>query len=100
MDLHEEIKKVAYELYEKSGRIGGRETENWLAAEKIVMARHPQNKIGTKASAPAMTHQPKKADVKPKVQKSKTKDAGPKGIEAGKAGAKKKKAPRITKKAK
>ena len=99
MDMHEEIKKVAYELYEKSGRIGGRETENWLAAEKIVMARHAQNKIGTKAGAPAVSRPPKKTAIETKVQKSKTKEAGPKGVEAGKAGAKKT-APRKTKKAK
>ena len=99
MDLHEEIKKVAYELYEKSGRIGGRETENWLASEKIVMARHAQSKIATKASAPAVSRLPKKTAVESKVQKSKTKEAGPKGIEAGKAGAKKT-APGKTKKAK
>lgn len=40
MDLHEEIAKLAYELYERSGRAEGRDKENWLEAEKIVMARH------------------------------------------------------------
>lgn len=40
MDLHEEIAQVAYELYEKSGRIAGRDLENWMEAEKIVKARH------------------------------------------------------------
>ncbi len=40
MDLREEIAKLAHELYEKSGRIAGRETENWLEAERIVLARH------------------------------------------------------------
>lgn len=39
MNLHEEIAKVAYELYEKSGRIEGRDLDNWLEAEKIVMQR-------------------------------------------------------------
>jgi len=89
MDLHEEIKKVAYELYEKSGRRGGREIENWLAAEKIVMARNAQKKTGIKAGAPATGRIAQKTAVKAKPQKTKTKDAGPKGIEAGKAGAKK-----------
>ncbi len=96
MDQHEEIKKVAYELYEKSGRIGGREIENWLAAEKIVMARKAQHESGIKAGAAGMA---KKTAVKAKVQKSKTKDTEPKGIESGKAGAKKT-ASRKTKKAK
>ncbi len=38
-DLGHEIAKVAYELYEKSGRIEGRDLENWLEAERIVLAR-------------------------------------------------------------
>lgn len=38
-DIGHEIAKVAYELYEKSGRINGRDLENWLQAEKIVLAR-------------------------------------------------------------
>jgi len=40
MDLHDEIAKVAYELYEKSGRAAGRDTDNWLEAERIVKARY------------------------------------------------------------
>jgi hypothetical protein len=39
MNLHEEISKVAYELYEKSGRIEGRDLDNWLEAERIVLQR-------------------------------------------------------------
>lgn len=40
MNLQEEIAKVARELYEKSGRIEGRDRENWLDAERIVLSRH------------------------------------------------------------
>ncbi len=40
MNLHEEISKVAYELYEKGGRLGGRDLDNWLEAEKIVRTRY------------------------------------------------------------
>jgi hypothetical protein len=40
MNLQEEIAIVARELYEKSGRVEGRDRENWLEAEKIVLARH------------------------------------------------------------
>ena len=39
-NIHDEIAKVAYELFEKSGWIYGYELEHWLAAEKIVMERH------------------------------------------------------------
>ena len=35
-DLYEEKVKVASELYEQSGRVDGRDLENWLEAEKIV----------------------------------------------------------------
>jgi hypothetical protein len=38
--LYDEIAKIAYELYEKGGRSGGRELDNWLEAERIAMARH------------------------------------------------------------
>jgi len=85
MDTYEEISKVARELYEKSGRIAGRDEANWLEAEKIVRARH---------SAPAKGKTPKKtAEVKP----AKKATAGP-----GTAKSVKKKAatPKITKKTK
>jgi hypothetical protein len=39
-ELEEEIRLLAYELYEKSGKIPGREMENWLEAERMVMERH------------------------------------------------------------
>jgi hypothetical protein len=38
--LEEEIKMVAYELYVKSGCIQGRDLENWLEAERIVLAKY------------------------------------------------------------
>ena len=40
MKFHDEIARVAYELYEKSGCIPGRDHENWCHAERIVIARH------------------------------------------------------------
>lgn len=39
MDVNDEIAKVAYELYKKSGYIPGCDMENWLKAEKIVKIR-------------------------------------------------------------
>lgn len=52
MNLHDEISKVAYELYEKRGRVKGRDLENWLEAEKIVMARYrEQEKLETGSSS-------------------------------------------------
>ena len=78
MDLNEEIRKVAYELYEKSGRIGGREVENWLAAEEIVMARHARLKQPAGA-------QPAKKVTKPNVRKvaAQNAEAEPKKTKSG-----------------
>jgi len=45
MNLHEEIAKVAYELYEKSGCIKGRDAENWREAEMIVLTRNASQDI-------------------------------------------------------
>lgn len=61
MSLHDEIAKVAHELYEKSGRIPGRDLENWLEAEKIVMARH---KGQEKTSSSAKKSRAKKTEAK------------------------------------
>ena len=40
INLHTEIAQVACELYEKSGRVEGRDLDNWLEAEKIVKSRY------------------------------------------------------------
>ena len=39
MKRHDEVTSVARELYERSGKIEGRDDENWHEAERIVMAR-------------------------------------------------------------
>jgi Protein of unknown function (DUF2934) len=39
MDLRDEIANMAYELYKNSGFIEGRDEENWLEAERIILAR-------------------------------------------------------------
>lgn len=38
-NLNELVAKKAYELYEKSGWIEGRDIQNWLEAERIVKGR-------------------------------------------------------------
>jgi len=40
VNLHDKIAQMAYELYEKSGKVEGRDLGNWLEAERIVMAQH------------------------------------------------------------
>jgi hypothetical protein len=84
MKRQEEIRKVAYELYERSGMIAGHELENWLKAEKIVMARYAEETPTDTAPRPV-----KKATVK-------TKEAAPPKADAKKAGAKKPAAKKTT----
>jgi hypothetical protein len=38
-DLQQRIARKAYELYEQSGRIEGRDLENWLEAERVIGQR-------------------------------------------------------------
>ncbi len=40
MDLKDEISKVAYEIFIKSGCTPGRDMDNWLEAERIVIERY------------------------------------------------------------
>jgi len=42
-NIYGEIAKVAHNLYDKSGRVHGRDVQNWLEAEKIVLARHEKS---------------------------------------------------------
>jgi hypothetical protein len=39
MDQRDEIAAVAYQIYVNSGRIEGRDEQNWLEAERIVLSR-------------------------------------------------------------
>ena len=40
MKLHDEVAAVAYELFEARGCILFRDLDDWLDAERIVLARH------------------------------------------------------------
>jgi len=41
--LHDEIARVAYELYEKRDRTHGHDLADWFTAEKIVMEKHARH---------------------------------------------------------
>jgi hypothetical protein len=44
IDLESEIRQRAYELYELRGRMPGHESEDWIVAEREIIARHiPQS---------------------------------------------------------
>lgn len=70
MDLKEEISKVAYEIFIKSGCIPGRDMDNWLEAERIVYERYKALEVPPAEE----TEKPKKtASVKKKTEpKAKT----------------------------
>lgn len=75
MNLHDEIAKVAHEIFEKNGRIPGRDFENWLEAEKIVMARHKgetQSVAEKTAKAAPSKKAPEKAPAKKTAEKKTT----------------------------
>jgi len=48
MKLQEEIEKIAYELWEKSGRAHGKDIDHWLEAERIVNERYVMETRGKK----------------------------------------------------
>lgn len=50
-DFAQEITRLAYEIYEKNGRIEGRDMENWLEAERIVMARRTEEQQAKQQAA-------------------------------------------------
>ncbi|MFA5354077.1 MAG: DUF2934 domain-containing protein [Thermodesulfovibrionales bacterium] len=39
MKKHEEIQKLAYDLFEKSGKAHGRDMDHWLEAERLLSGR-------------------------------------------------------------
>jgi Protein of unknown function (DUF2934) len=45
MNLHDEVAVVAYELFEARGCIPIRDLDDWLDAERIVLARHAGQEI-------------------------------------------------------
>ena len=58
--LYDEIKKVAYELHEKRGRVHGYDLDDWLEAEKIVLKRYAQKEArGTKKPSKVKSHKAK-----------------------------------------
>ncbi|MEW6571340.1 MAG: DUF2934 domain-containing protein [Nitrospirota bacterium] len=77
-EMYDEICKIAYDLYVKRGRVHGYHLQDWLEAEKIVMARHAAE---VEKEARAIEDTRKKESVKKtksataKAQERKTKTA-------------------------
>lgn len=91
MNLHDEICKLAYELFERSGRCEGRDAENWLEAERIVRARYEMVAVPEPVAAPKA----QKAPAKTAPKKTETAKAEPKAPKT-KAAPKAKKAAKTT----
>lgn len=51
MKWYDEIARLARELYEKSGNIEGRDLDNWLEAERIVLERYKEQERIEKESS-------------------------------------------------
>jgi hypothetical protein len=69
-NIHDEIAKVAYELFQNSNSMYGCELENWLTAEKIVMERH-EREIKQDANFIGSTNKKKASGkIEPKTMKA------------------------------
>ena len=62
MNLHDEIAAVAYELFKSRNGIPVRDLDDWLDAERLVLARHAGQEIEEpeEEDAPAETAEEKK----------------------------------------
>ncbi len=76
MNREDEIRKVAYELYERDGMTPGRDMENWLKAEKIVMARYAEM-AKTEAASPKLKKASAAKTARTSSPKMETAKAGP-----------------------
>ena len=72
MKFYDEIAKIARELYEKSGKIEGRDLDNWLEAERIVMARCREQEKH-EAESPSTQKKEKASIIKSSIKKPETK---------------------------
>lgn len=78
MNLYDEIERLAYELYERSGCIPGRCLDNWLDAERLVLTEIVvvgEMPGAASAVAPAKRTRQKRT-VKPQMKKTEKKAAG------------------------
>jgi len=53
--LHDEIARVAYELYKKRGMAHGHDLKDWLEAEKIVTEKHEMHAKETEQQVDVIT---------------------------------------------
>lgn len=70
-NLYEEIEKLAYEIFEREGRVHGRDLDHWLEAERIVISRYEAQWLTEKEKEDKP--EAEKKITKPKTKSSKVK---------------------------
>ncbi|HXX79916.1 MAG TPA: DUF2934 domain-containing protein [Thermodesulfovibrionales bacterium] len=80
--LCEEIARMAFELYEKRGKADGFHLDDWLEAERIVMARHEEKEVLEQGSVKPVKR--KTTARKPKEEKAPARKGTPKKKITGK----------------
>jgi hypothetical protein len=71
MKWHDEVAKIARELYEKSGRKEGFDVDNWLEAERILMERYKEQGMPEEESSSSKEN--KEASTNKKESKNRNK---------------------------
>lgn len=88
-DRFEETAKKAFELYEKSGWVHGRDFEHWLEAERIVLAKYATKEMSGAKEKVKQAAKAASSTVKKEVKKAVS------GVKAAAKGAKKSKAKQV-----
>lgn len=68
MNMHNEIARTAYGLYEKRGCVHGNDFTDWVEAEKLVMVKYSKS-LGSELKT-AKSAVPAKAQAKTKLKDS------------------------------
>ncbi|HOJ71805.1 MAG TPA: DUF2934 domain-containing protein [Syntrophorhabdaceae bacterium] len=68
MDLYDEIARLAYEMFEREGRVHGRHLEHWFEAERIVISRYRSQEADIENTQEKQAEEPKKK--KPAAKKA------------------------------
>lgn len=84
-NIGHEIAKVAYELWEKGGCIPGKDLENWLEAERIVMSRYSEMSKPKETTKKATPYEKMPVELKKAPPKEMKKQAPEKKAAAKKA---------------
>ena len=61
--MHQEIVEVARDLFERSGRVEGRDLDNWFEAERIVTERIMDQESPKKTRTACVASGPKKREA-------------------------------------